>query len=207
MAAFLDHSSHRSHNGQNNNAIIMKTYILDGIWGSHRRWERLRSLLGPNAVIWKYDNSGRSSLAGVGEQLAGELAKSGEPFHLVGFSMGGLVVREALRVGGGLPVGRIALLHSPHAGSQVARFLPLPACRDLRPGSAFLQNLAGSPWPYESLCTWCPYDLMVLPGRSGDFPDATVSLCCRIPAHIWPVFSSALHSVIREFLLHGRVGV
>ncbi|GAB4168986.1 MAG: hypothetical protein Fur0032_07390 [Terrimicrobiaceae bacterium] len=182
----------------------MKTYILDGIWGSHNRWEKLRRLLGPDAVIWNYDNSGRSSLARVGQSLAHELGRSGEPFHLVGFSMGGLVVREALRVGENLPVGRVVFLHSPHSGSQVARFLPLPACREMRPGSPFLKNLADSPWPHESLCTWCPYDLMVLPGQSGKFRGADISLCCHFPAHVWPVFSNSLHRTIRDFLLHGR---
>lgn len=184
----------------------MKTYILDGIWGSHGRWERLRRALGPGAVIWKYDNSGRTSLSKAGELLAAELSGAGGPFHLVGFSMGGLVVREALRLGGDLPVGRVALLHSPHAGSLVARFLPLPACREMRPGSRFLQNLAAAPWPHESLCTWCPYDLMVLPGGSGNFAKAGISLRCRVPAHVWPVFSKSLHAALREFLLHGSIG-
>ena len=165
----------------------MKTYILDGIWGSHRRWERLRTALGSDAVIWKYDNSGRTRLSGLGEQLADELERSGGPFHLVGYSMGGLVAREALRVADRLPAKRVVLLHSPHDGSLAARFLPLPACRDLAPGSPFLQRLAAAPWSHETLSTWCPYDLMVLPGKSAAFPAADISLCCRFPAHVWPV--------------------
>ncbi|HEY5813609.1 MAG TPA: hypothetical protein VIT23_13255, partial [Terrimicrobiaceae bacterium] len=46
-------------------APAAQTLIIDGIWGSHKRWERLRSRIakevGP-CKIWRYDNSGRASI-------------------------------------------------------------------------------------------------------------------------------------------------
>ena len=137
-----------------------RTFILDGIWGSHSRWERLRSRVvsevGP-CRIWRYDNSGRSSIESLGKALATELKQLDAPVNLVGYSMGGLVVREALRQMPGLKVRRVALLNSPNYGSAAACLLPLSACREMRPGSAFLKKLNAAPWTYPTLATWCPY--------------------------------------------------
>ena len=139
---------------------ITHTLILDGIWGSHSRWERLRSRiateLGP-CRIWRYDNSGRASIESLGKLLAAELKRLNSPVNLVGYSMGGLVVREALRQTPELKVHRVALLNSPNYGSAAACLLPLSACREMRPGSAFLKQLNAAPWTYPTLATWCPY--------------------------------------------------
>ena len=155
------------------------TLILDGIWGSHSRWERLRSRvateLGP-CRIWRYDNSGRASIESLGKALAAELKRLNSPVNLVGYSMGGLVVREALRQRPELKVHRVALLNSPNYGSVAACLLPLSACREMRPGSAFLKQLNAAPWKYPTLATWCPYDLMVFPGSSGRWKKANIVL-------------------------------
>ena len=102
-----------------------QTLILDGIWGSHARWERLRNRIatevGP-CRIWRYDNSGRTSLESLAADLSTELKRIDAPVNLVGYSMGGLVVREALRQAPGLKVRRVALLNSPHYGSASAMF-------------------------------------------------------------------------------------
>ncbi|HEU4678459.1 MAG TPA: hypothetical protein VFS35_02985, partial [Terrimicrobiaceae bacterium] len=79
---------------------VTKTIIIDGIWGSHKRWERLRGRIekevGPCA-IWRYDNSGRTSIESLASALTQELKRAKHPVNLIGYSMGGLVVREALR--------------------------------------------------------------------------------------------------------------
>ena len=97
-----------------------QTFILDGIWGSHSRWERLRCRIaaevGPSR-IWRYDNSGRASIESLGAELASELKRVNAPINLVGYSMGGLVVREALRQTPALKVRRVVLLNSPNYGS------------------------------------------------------------------------------------------
>ncbi len=179
------------------------TFILDGIWGWHPRWESLRRRLdkhvGP-ARIWHYDNSGRLSLEDAAACLVRDLAALDTPFHLVGYSMGGLVIREAMRQSPDLPLRRAALLHTPHAGSFAAHLLPLPACREMRPGSPFLRRLDAAAWTFPTLATWCSADLMVLPGRSARWTRASHHLQSPVPAHAWPVFSPAIHQKVSDFL-------
>ena len=182
---------------------LAQTFILDGIWGSHSRWERLRSRItasvGP-CTIWRYDNSGRVSIESLGAALASELKRIVTPVNLVGYSMGGLVVREALRQTPGLKVRRVALLNSPNYGSAAACLLPLSACREMRPGSAFLKQLNAAPWTYPTLATWCPYDLVVFPGSSGRWKKASIILRSDVPMHLWPVMSVEIHRSVTAFL-------
>ena len=128
---------------------VTQTLIIDGIWGSHKRWERLRSRIakevGP-CKIWHYDNSGHASIQALGRALASHLKRLNAPVNLIGYSMGGLVVREAIRQTPELKVRRVALLNSPNNGSVAAFLVPLSACREMRPGSAFLRQLNAAPW-------------------------------------------------------------
>ncbi|MDX2080300.1 MAG: alpha/beta hydrolase [Terrimicrobiaceae bacterium] len=184
----------------------MTTFILDGIWGGHTRWEPLRVRLarevGPTR-IWPYDNSGRTSLTTLAARLVDELERCESGFHLVGYSMGGIVIREAIRQRADLPVGRAALLHSPHAGSWAAAAMPFVACQEMRPGSRFLARLNACDWTIPTFATWCPGDLMIIPGHSARWERATILRECRLPAHAWPVFSRRLHREIAEFLRDG----
>jgi pimeloyl-ACP methyl ester carboxylesterase len=180
-----------------------RTLILDGIWGSHSRWERLRSRIAADVgpcTIWRYDNSGRTPLESLGGALASELQRMNAPVNLVGYSMGGLVIREAFRQMPGLKVRRVALLNSPHNGSVAAALIPLAACRDMRPGSAFLRRLNAAPWTHPTLATWCPLDLMVVPGSSARWKQASLVLRLDIPMHVWPVLSVRTHRSIADFL-------
>jgi triacylglycerol lipase len=190
-------------NGSDKPKNLTQTLIIDGIWGSHRRWERLRSRIaqevGP-CMIWRYDNSGRVSIEALGKALSSELHKLDVPVNLVGYSMGGLVIREALRQSPESKVKKVALLNSPHRGSAAAFLVPLFACREMRPGSAFLRQLNAAPWRYPTLVTWCPFDLMVFPGSSGRWDKASVLLRSDVPMHLWPVLSVEIHRSITAFL-------
>lgn len=186
-------------------ASAPQTYILDGIWGYHVRWEHLRSRLdrevGPSH-IWRYNNTGLVSLETLGKELAAELEKVDGAVNLIGFSMGGIVVREALRQSPNLKVRGVVLMHTPNDGSLNGHLLPmLPACRELQPGSEFLRRLAESPWNRPTFVTWCPYDLMVFPGKSACWSKATESLRCDMPMHNWPVMSRAVHNAVIKFLV------
>ncbi len=179
------------------------TVIVDGIWASPNRWSRLRlrieSEVGP-CKAWHYNSSGTQSLEELGARLVSELRALDGPFHAVGFSMGGLIIREAHRQDPNLPLRRVVLLNSPHRGSLMAHLLPLSACRDMRPGSPFLRRLDASPWDFPTLVTWCPADLMILPGSSARWARATQVVRIDIPAHDWPVLSRSLHRKIVQFL-------
>ncbi len=182
---------------------VAETIMLDGIWGVPVRWEALRARIGREVGpcrIWHYNSSGMVSLETLGRQLADELKKSNGPVNLIGFSMGGLIIREALRVEPELNARRVIFLHSPHGGSLNGHLLPLPACREMRPGSAFLLRLDAAEWERPTLVTWCPWDLMVFPGHSARWNRATRSIRSDVPAHDWPVWSPGIHAEVIEFL-------
>lgn len=180
----------------------MTTLILDGIWGSHGRWgilsRRIESCVGP-CSIWRYENSGRTSLRVEGLRLREALEAMPGPINLVGYSMGGLVIRSALREAPHLNVRRVAFLHSPHNGSLAACALPFAACREMRPGSSFLAELDAAPWEIPTLATWCPFDAIVVPGASACWKKAGVQIQSLVPAHAWPVVSPEIHRAVSEF--------
>lgn len=180
------------------------TFILDGIWGRCERWQPLRRRIENSAgpcEIYPYDNSGRTSIECVGMYLSNHLLTLRRPFNLVGYSMGGLVIREAIRQQPDLPLQRAAFLHSPHRGSLAAWLRPdLVACREMRPGSEFLQRLEAWQWTRPTLVTWSAGDLMILPGSSACWAKASVVMKSPVPAHAWPVISSGIHSAVSSFL-------
>ncbi|MEO6053205.1 MAG: hypothetical protein ABIP97_04260 [Chthoniobacterales bacterium] len=180
-----------------------ETWIIDGLGGWHTRWEPLRKrvekAIGP-ARIWHYPSGGGVSLEVLGERLAEELGEAKGPFHLIGYSMGGLIVREALRVRPDLAVKRVVTLHTPHGGSGMAHFVPRAALKQMRPGSAFLKQLDAAEWPHRTLVTWCPGDLIVIPGSSAKWKKAQTIIRSDIPAHAWPIFSPGIHRAILKFL-------
>lgn len=197
----------------------MKVVLIDGWWGNHVRLERMRrNIVATNvsswaknhprthvrgyidASIWRYDASGSRELEELGGQLVEHLRSLGEPFHAVGYSMGGLVVREALRQAPDLPLARAVFLHTPHRGTWMGHLLGLPAVRQMRPGSAFLNRLDEAPWNVPTLNVWCPGDLIVVPGWNARWAGATREIRCDVPAHVWPLVSPEMHGKIAEFL-------
>lgn len=179
----------------------MKTVLIDGWCGNHRRLERMRGNLGrPETVeIWVYDSSGWTALETLGGVLAAHLRSLGSPFHAVGYSMGGLVLREALRQAPELPLRRAAFLHTPHQGTVLARFVDRPAVREMRPGSDFLRGLDQAKWNAPALNVWCPGDLIVVPGWKARWAGATEEVRCDVPGHVWPLVSRPIHHTIQHF--------
>ncbi|MGB8356740.1 MAG: triacylglycerol lipase [Chthoniobacteraceae bacterium] len=112
------------------------------------------------------------------DELAGQLSvfinatlKPGEKFDLVGFSMGGLVCRYYLQRMGGLSrVERFITLGAPHHGSLWACLIANSGCRQMRPGSEFLNDLNGDVATLGTIdftSIWTPLDLMILPSNSS----------------------------------------
>ena len=97
-------------------------------------------------------------------------------FAMVGFSMGCLISRTYLQqLGGANRAWAFFAISGPHQGSWLAYGYPGQGCREMRRGSAFLQQLAQSvdalgPLPLFAYRT--PFDLMVLPSRSAHWPQA-----------------------------------
>lgn len=178
--------------------------ILDGIWGRPWRFEPLRAALadrvGP-AEIFPYDSSGTPTLESLAATLIDRIRAIGEPVNLIGYSMGGLVVRTACLLAPDLPVRRAALLNAPHGGSILAWLLPMPGVRQLRPNSELLRRLKVQPWNIPTLVVSNPLDTIIVPPRNTRWEIPTGSnAVCSVPIHVWPIFSTGLREQIVRFI-------
>ncbi len=71
--------------------------------------------------VFRYPST-RADIGQVASALAAHLREFGDgPVHVVGHSLGGLVILEAFEIPGELPPGRVVLLGSPVQGSRAAR--------------------------------------------------------------------------------------
>ena len=109
-------------------------------------------------------------------------------FDLVGFSMGGLVSRYYVqRLGGWEHVERFVTLAAPHQGTVTAHLIPNLGCRQMRPGSPFLRDLASDTSQlghvkFTSIYT--PLDVVILPARNSAMPEARN---VRLPVAMHPL--------------------
>jgi triacylglycerol lipase len=152
--------------------------LVHGIWDTSRVFVPMARMLEarglrPLAVdLVPSDGAvGLDELAGkVGAFVERELAP-GEPFDLVGFSMGGLVSRYYVQRLGGLErVGRLITISAPHRGTYWAYTGGNKGSRQMRPGSEFLVELNRDMRILERVkfaSIWTPLDLMIVPARSS----------------------------------------
>jgi hypothetical protein len=180
------------------------TLILDGIFGRPKRFDALRQVLeaqcGPTEVF-HYNSTGFVPFERLAERLCRRIREIGAPVNLLGFSMGGIVIRTAHLVDPSIPIRRAVFLNSPHAGSRLAYALPIAAgVRQLWPGSDLMKRLAAAAWTIPTLVTWCPLDAAVIPGRSANWSKAQESIRCAVPMHTWVVGSKNVHQRVARFL-------
>lgn len=157
--------------------------LVHGIGDNERAMARLGRHLGSqgrevHAFALK-PNWGQAGLEELAKQLstyATHHIPAGQKFDLIGFSMGGLVSRYYVqRLGGIDRVNRFITVSSPHAGTWVAYLLPNKGCRQMRPGSPFLRDLATDADQLARVhftSFWTPLDLIILPARSSVVPGA-----------------------------------
>jgi hypothetical protein len=183
--------------------VYVETLMLDGIWGRPWRFEPLMDMIrrrvGP-AEMFHYQSSGRVQFEKLGAELAKEIRRRNSPVHLIGFSMGGLVVRAAHMLEPNLPIRKAVFLNSPHAGSLLAYAFPFGGIRQIRPRDRFIRRLREVEWNIPTLATWCPLDTMVIPGRSARWNRAEETITCALPVHIWPIHSREIWRRVVEFL-------
>jgi pimeloyl-ACP methyl ester carboxylesterase len=123
----------------------------------------------------------RTAAAVLAQEVEELVAESGyERVHVVGHSLGGLIARYYVtRLGGDERVHTLVTLGTPHSGTYSAYALPSRLCRQLRPGSALMRELA-QPVPgcrTRFVAYWSDLDQMVLPQRHArlDHPDLAAS--------------------------------
>lgn len=120
---------------------------------------------------------------GLLDELAVQVAKKiddrvgpDQPCDVIGFSMGGLVTRYMIqRLGWITRAQRFVTISTPHHGTLAAHALPLDGVRQMRPGSAFLRDLASDADMLRSIAftsLWTPMDLIILPASSSIMPQA-----------------------------------
>jgi triacylglycerol lipase len=152
--------------------------LVHGIWDTSRVFARMGRWLeerGYRALAVDLKPSdGSVGLDKLAEQLRDfvdvQLA-AGEPFDLVGFSMGGLVSRYYVqRLGGVERVGRLITISSPHRGTYWAYTTGNLGSQQMRPGSQFLVDLDRDMQSLERVkvaSIWTPLDLMIVPAGSS----------------------------------------
>lgn len=113
----------------------------------------------------------RAAAAGLAEEVESLVAETGyERVHVIGHSLGGLIARYYVtRLGGHQRVHTLVTLGTPHGGTFNAYALPSHLCRQLRPGSALMRELAA---PVPSCRTrfvayWSDLDQLVFPQRNA----------------------------------------
>lgn len=101
-----------------------------------------------------------------------------EQVFIVGHSLGGVIARYYVQqLGGDERVNTVITLGSPHAGTQVARLLPLKVTRQLRPDSEVMRELAGpANCSTRFVAIYSDRDEVVVPNRSArlEHPDLEV---------------------------------
>jgi pimeloyl-ACP methyl ester carboxylesterase len=113
----------------------------------------------------------------LGEHIERICAQTGhDRVHVVGHSLGGLIARyHVQRQGGDQHVESLVTLGTPHSGTVLARALPTPLIRQLRPGSPLLRELdepaPGCRTPVTAI--YSDLDQVVRPVASGrcEHPD------------------------------------
>ncbi|HEY9612666.1 triacylglycerol lipase [Allocoleopsis sp.] len=120
-------------------------------------------------------NNGDCCLDLLAKQVADYVAQTfdpKQPIDIVGFSMGGIVSRYYIqRLGGAERVQRFVSISAPNNGTLTGYLSGRPGCVQMRPDSAFLQDLNRDAIDIlgrlNFTVIWTPYDLMIVPSNSS----------------------------------------
>ena len=167
--------------------------LVHGIFDTEnamRSWKKLLREHGYETFSITFNPAnGHASISELAAQLDAfvrEQMPGGRRFHLVGHSMGGLVMRcYAQRFDSAQRICGFVTLGSPHRGSWWANTLPRPGCVDMRADSELLKELEAGDAKLaalQPLSIWTPFDLMILPCTSSVWAAATNERCW-LPSH------------------------
>lgn len=168
-----------------------------------------RSELAPAETVALTPNDGSCSLkvlaAQVDHAARNLLQTTGAPkIDLVGFSMGSLVSRYWLqRLGGKDYTRRFISISGPHAGTWTAHLSGKPGIREMRPQSAFLQDLEADPHPFGDVdvhVLFTPLDLMIVPAKSSLLEHAKSTEAIPVVLHPLMLSDARVLSKICELL-------
>lgn len=130
---------------------VTPVLLVHGYAGTEHRWHPLRTALaetGFEHVIAVRYNVFRADIHQVADWLVAQVDRTmdaceADGVHLIGHSLGGLIVRDAVQSRGlGGRARTVVTVATPHHGSPFARLVPGPCARQMHPGSEFLRSLA-----------------------------------------------------------------
>jgi triacylglycerol lipase len=125
-------------------------------------------------------NNGDAGLETLAEQVHAYVESHiayAEAIDLVGFSMGGLVSRYYVQRLQQRRVENFVTLASPHQGTWTGYLRQNPGACQMRPGSAFLNDLNRTAYELQQVTFtsfWTPYDLMIVPANSSQLGVGTM---------------------------------
>jgi triacylglycerol lipase len=194
--------------------------LVHGLWDKPSVFNRLKQQLAPAGLeIFTphlQHRLGNRPLHLLAEDLQQQLQKrygDCQPLDVLGFSMGGVVLRCWLQLlGGNQRTNRFLSLGSPHQGTITALPWPrwlVPGIADMKPNSGLLKQLNGSPQALDGVechSFYCLLDLMVVPSWLGVLPLGTVQ---QLPVwnHRQLISSAAALKPISELILFNRSNV
>jgi len=193
--------------------------LVHGIWdtaahfASFRRGLEARGISAVHAVDL-VPNDGRAGIAELGRLVAREAEalaqrESAEKIDIVGFSMGALIARWYVQRGGGKElVRRFVSISGPQHGTLAAHLLPHPGVRDMRPRSDLLRDLESDADPFATVevhCLYTPFDLVILPPRSGVLAVARSVRAFPVAMHRFMIRDPAVLGYVTE-VLQARAG-
>lgn len=172
---------------------MIPVVLVHGIWNTAAIFTPLKTYLEkigwPIYTFSMTPNNGAAPievLAQQVEQFVSAALGPHQPFHLIGFSMGGLISRYYLqRLGGLTRVQKFIAICAPHHGTVLAFGSTRYGVRQMRPNSTFIRALN---WDIhrlekiEVLSLWTPADLLILPPWSAQLKIGT-SRRLNIPSH------------------------
>ncbi|WP_009634386.1 esterase/lipase family protein [Synechocystis sp. PCC 7509] len=154
-------------------------------------------------------SNGELPLDKLAQQVADYVNETFAPdqkLSVIGFSMGGIVSRYYIqRLGGIERVKNFITIASPHQGTWVAHLFDTPGCVQMRPYSAFLQDLEQDVEMLERInftSIWTPYDLMIVPANSSELPVGK-NIPLHVLRHDWMVTDQGCLKVVAEALGDG----
>jgi triacylglycerol lipase len=127
---------------------------------------------------------------------------------VIGYSMGALISRYWLqRLGGRERARRFISIAGPQHGVVGAYLDNRPGVVEMRPGSAFLQDLErdNDPWgPVEVFDFFSPFDLVIVPASNARLPRTRATRVLAVQSHHDMILDPKVLMAVTEALLEGN---
>lgn len=150
-------------------------------------------------------NNGKNGLAPLAEQLNSFIKESvdvDKPFHLLGYSMGGIISRYYLaHHAQNHQCASLTTLATPHHGTKLAYLYPRRSGIELRPNSDFLNKLNANKASFHpnTLSIRTPLDGVIIPSESSNLPDAK-NISVISPTHPSLIVSKRVSNLVISHL-------